>query len=88
MKAMRGDLQIGDPDVRELLVGTCFTIGEVADALAGSGSGEPDRGQLFTRLGAAEAKAQTSGREFARGASPKDAGSQAPIFHLDIRGWS
>lgn len=61
MKPKPGDLQIGDTDIRELLVGTWLTIGIVADALAESG--ELDRGQLFRRLVAAEARARKLGRE-------------------------
>ena len=62
MKAkQRGGLRIDDTDIRELLVGTWLTIGVIADALAESG--ELDRGQLFTRLGAAEAQARKLGRE-------------------------
>jgi hypothetical protein len=35
MRAMRGDVQIENSDIRELLVGTWLTIDVVADALAG-----------------------------------------------------
>jgi hypothetical protein len=61
MKAMRGDRQIEDPDIRELPRRYLLTIGVVADALAASG--ELDRGQLFTRLVAAGARARKLGRE-------------------------
>jgi hypothetical protein len=61
MKAKQSDPQVGDSDIRELLVGTWLAIGIVADALAESG--KLDRGQLFTRLVAAEAETQKLGGE-------------------------